>query len=367
MEPVLSEEQRLLRDSARRLAEAGGGVARHRRQRDAAAGFDRDRLAEMAAAGWLSMIAAEESGGLGLGMVDLALVLEQAGRELTMEPVSALACVGWALGRAEAGAATGDALAALADGSRVILPAMSDAGLPAATPTPDGGFRLDGATARVAHAADADAFLVAADADGGTVLCLVAADTDGLAFDAAATVDGGTQAALRLAAVTVAPDQVVARENSGGDLAAGLYDRLLIGQGAEMLGVMDGALATGIEYMKVREQFGRAIGSFQALQHRAVDNHVDVELSRCLLYQVAAAMDGDRASRVMVAAVKARLSEAVLNVTKSVIQMHGAIGFTDEYDAGLYLRRAMTLAAEHGGAGAHRARFATLMDAAAAE
>lgn len=322
MELILSEEQRLLRDSAQRLVEEGGGVARHRRQRDAESGFDRDRLCEMGAAGWLSMIVPEAAGGLGLGMVELALVLEQAGRELTMEPVSALACVGWALGTAEAGAATGDALAGLADGSRVILPAIADDGFPIATPTPEGGFSLDGRTARVAHAGDADGFLVAADADGGVVLCLIPADAAGIERDQAATVDGGSHAALRLTAVTVASDQVVARENSAGDLVTALRDRMLIGQGAEMLGVMDGALSMGIEYMKVREQFGRPIGSFQALQHRAVDNHVDAELSRCLLYQVAAAMDGARASRIMVAAVKARLSEAVINVTKSVIQIH---------------------------------------------
>ncbi len=367
MELVLSEEQILLRDSAARLIEDGGGAARHRRQRDLDAGFDRAYLKQMAEAGWLAMIAPEDSGGLGLAMVELALVVEQAGRGLAMEPVSALACAAWALGNGEAGAATAGALAALADGSRVLLPAISEGKLPTAAPTEDGGFRLDGATARIAHGDAADAFLIAAEAVGGVVLCLVPAGAEGLARDRAATVDGGSHSALRLAAVTVPPDHVVARENSGGDLAAGLYDRLLIGQGAEMLGVMDAALAMGIEYMKVRQQFGRAIGSFQALQHRAVDNHVDAELSRALLYQVAAAMDKGGASRVMVAAVKARLSEAAMSITKSVIQMHGAIGFTDEYDAGLYLRRAMTLAAEYGGAGAHRARFAALMDGAMAE
>jgi len=364
MQPVLTEEQTLLRDSAARLIDVGTGAARHRRQRAADAGFDRARLAEMADAGWLAMLVPEAAGGLGLGMVELALVLEQAGRGLAMEPVSALACAGWALGNGEAGAANAEALAGLANGSRVILPAVSDDGLPAAQPSDGGGFTLDGATARIAHAAGADGFLVAAAAAGGTVLCLVPADTPGLSREDAVTVDGGTHAPLGLSGVAVAPDQVVARENSGGELAAGLFDRLLIGQGAEMLGVMDAALDLGIGYMKTREQFGRPIGSFQALQHRAVDNHVDVELSRALLYQVAAATDAGRASRAMAAAVKTRLSEAALTVTKSVIQLHGAIGFTDEYDAGLYLRRAMTLAAEYGGAGAHRARFGALMDGA---
>jgi len=367
MELVLSEEQRLLRDSAARLVADGDSIARHRHQRDAEADFDRARLAEMAAAGWLSMIAGEESGGLGLGMVELALVVEQAGHGLVMEPVGALACAAWALARGEAGAPAEAALAGLADGSRVILPAVSDAGFPVAAAAGDGGFRLDGATARVAQAREADGFLIAASADGGPVLCLVPSDADGLARDGAATVDGGSHAQLRLTGVTVAPDRVVARENSGGDLVRALYDRLLIAEAAEMLGVMDAARAMGIGYMKTREQFGRAIGSFQALQHRAVDNHADTELSRALLYQVAAAMDAGRASRVMVAAVKTRLSDAALRVTKSVIQMHGAIGFTDEYDAGLYLRRAMTLAASYGGASAHRARFAALMDAEPAE
>ena len=118
--------------------------------------------------------------------------------------------------------------------------------------------------------------------------------------------------------------------------------------------------------MKSREQFGRPIGSFQALQHRAVNDHTEIELTRSLLYQVCGAFDAGNSNRSLAAAVNARASDAVLSVTKSVIQMHGAIGFTDEYDAGLYLRRAMTLSARYGNASFQRKRYATLAEAEAA-
>jgi alkylation response protein AidB-like acyl-CoA dehydrogenase len=135
---------------------------------------------------------------------------------------------------------------------------------------------------------------------------------------------------------------------------------LLIGLAAEMLGVMEQALELALGYLKTRVQFNRPIGSFQARQHRAVNDYMDVELTRSLLYQVCAAVDAGQGTPAMIAALKARASEAVMSVTKSVIQMHGAIGFTDEYDAGLYLRRAMALSVQHGDAAAHRARFARL-------
>jgi alkylation response protein AidB-like acyl-CoA dehydrogenase len=124
---------------------------------------------------------------------------------------------------------------------------------------------------------------------------------------------------------------------------------------------MAAALDMAVGYVKTRVQFGRPVGSFQAVQHRAVNDHMEVELTRALLYQVCAALDGARATPAMTAALMARSAEAVISVTRSAIQMHGAIGFTDEYDAGLYLRRAMALSVAYGGASAHRARFAELV------
>jgi alkylation response protein AidB-like acyl-CoA dehydrogenase len=199
-------------------------------------------------------------------------------------------------------------------------------------------------------------------------MVIVPSDLHGVHVESHAAVDGGSNGTVDFSeASTMGDEWLIAGTKQGATLAADTYDRLLIAASAEMLGVMEQALDLALGYVKTREQFGRPVGSFQALQHRAVNDHTEIELLRSLLYQVCAAYDGRRGRRSMAAAVKARASDAVLDVTKSAIQMHGAIGFTDEYDAGLYLRRAMNLAARYGNAAFHRARYAALVaDEAAA-
>jgi alkylation response protein AidB-like acyl-CoA dehydrogenase len=134
----------------------------------------------------------------------------------------------------------------------------------------------------------------------------------------------------------------------------------VLGTSAELLGIMEGANARALDYIKTRVQFGRPIGAFQALQHRAVNQYVDVEVTRSLLYQAVHTIDAGSGSPAFASAVKARCSSSALEVTKAAIQLHGAIGFTDEHDIGLYLKRAMTLASLWGTAAQHRARFARL-------
>jgi alkylation response protein AidB-like acyl-CoA dehydrogenase len=125
-----------------------------------------------------------------------------------------------------------------------------------------------------------------------------------------------------------------------------------------MLGVMEGANERTLDYLKTRKQFGRPIGSFQALQHRAVDNYVLIEGVRSLLHQICEG--GEPISASLASALKAAASSAALTVTKSAVQLHGAIGFTDEFDIGLYLKRAMWLSAYLGNEAAHRRRFARM-------
>jgi alkylation response protein AidB-like acyl-CoA dehydrogenase len=137
-------------------------------------------------------------------------------------------------------------------------------------------------------------------------------------------------------------------------------DLVALGQGAELTGVMDRALSIALEYLKTRVQFDKKIGSFQALQHRAVDEYMEVELTRSLVFQVAAAFDRGQGNAAMAAAVKARASAAALRVCKTALQFHGAMGYTDEHDIGLYLKRAMTLVAQFGNEAESRRRFARL-------
>ena len=374
MELVLTEDQRLLKESAEKLVEHCGGPGAHRKLRDVESGFDEERLKAIAEAGWLSLMVPEKADGLGMGIFDLALALEQAGRGLLTEPVSALAACARAVGtgRAATGAGTEQALTGLVSGENLLIPVLQD-------PTVSDlkrerifaehyhyGYQLTGKRTGVPFADVAEGFLVDANTSDGTILIIVPRDTFGITVEASRTVDGTTHGSVEFAEVTLMADELlIAGVKQGEALAADMLNWILLGVSAEMLGVMEQALDLAVGYMRTREQFGRPIGSFQALQHRAVNDHIEMELVRSLLYQVCSAVDAGHGSRAMVSAVKARASGAVLSVTKSVIQIHGAIGFTDEYDAGLYLRRAMTLATQYGNAAEHRESYArhVLLDA----
>jgi alkylation response protein AidB-like acyl-CoA dehydrogenase len=373
MELVLNDEQRLLQESAAKLVERSAGPKAHRDSRDTEIGFDRERHKLAAEAGWLSIMVPERADGAGLGITELALMLEQAGRGLMTEPLAACAVTAYTIGIGRAATERVEALAELVAGNRIIVPALQD---PAVAEDQQErvvampfhyGYQLSGTRSLVPFAADADAFLLDAQTSDGSIMVIIPCDIHGVDVTATRTVDGVRYGTVTFSDASMISDEwLIAGVKQGRTLTAAAYDRLLLTASAEMLGVMDKALELALGYVKTREQFGRPIGSFQALQHRAANDHIEVERVRSLLYQTCEAFDSRRGKRSMAAAVKARTSEAALTVTKSVIQMHGAIGFTDEYDAGLYLRRAMALAASYGSAALHRQRYAALSEAEAA-
>ncbi len=374
MELVLNDEQRLLQESAAKLVERNAGPESHRALRGTETGFDRDRHRVAAEAGWLSLMVPERAGGAGLGITEMALMLEQAGRGLMTEPIGACAVSAYMIGIGRAATERVDALEELVAGTRIIVPALQD---PAAAEDRKErvvampfhyGYQLSGTRSLVPFAPDADAFLLDAQTSDGSIVVIIPSGIHGVEISSTETVDGIRYGTVTFADASMMSDEwLIAGARQGETLAAAGYDRLLLAASAEMLGVMEEAHALALGYLKTREQFGRPIGSFQALQHRAADDHIEIERSRSLLYQVCEAFDARRGKRSMAAAVKAQISEAALTVTKSVIQMHGAIGFTDEYDAGLYLRRAMGLAVSFGNAALHRKRYAVLSEAEAAD
>jgi alkylation response protein AidB-like acyl-CoA dehydrogenase len=371
MELLLSDEQKLLRDSAVTLVERSAGPKRARELRDNGEDTDRAAWKDIADAGWLGILAGEDAGGLGLGMTELSLVIEQAGCGLMAAPIAAAAVAAKALGDSDSAALREEIAPAIIAGELIVVAALQEQrqGVEldniATTAAADGtGLRLSGAKQFIRNPGAIDGFLVNATGPEGPVLCYVARGADGVTIDIAnQNVDGGASGSLSLNGVSVAQDHILAGPNRAPGMTDDIHNQMLLGLGAELLGVMEQALDTTIEYLKIREQFNRPIGSFQALQHRAVDNYVEVETTRSLLYQVCAATDEGRGSPAMASAVKAKASGAALSVTKSAIQMHGAIGFTDEHDIGFHLKRAMALSAFYGNEAAHRARYARLSDA----
>ena len=363
MDLHLTSEQTLLRDSAAKFcAAAGPKVARGLRGKDPS--FSPARLREAGELGWLGMLVPASADGLGLGLTELALVLEQAGRALVAEPLGLAAAAAAALAQ---GHAPHPMLPRVMRGEALVVPAMQEsahAGDPRAPATRAAGDdrapRLTGT--KVSVCADgADGFLVSAAGADGPALYYVARTAPGVTIAAAQSVEGRKLATLTLDA---APGDLVPARQSSRSAPEALDDLALVALSAELLGVMEGAQELTFAYLRVRKQFGKPIGSFQALAHKAVDIYMKTETTRSLLYQVAAANDPYRIDPALAVAVKAKASADALEVTKACIQLHGAIGFTDEHDIGLYLKRAMLLSSLNGNAAAQRRRYADIAELA---
>jgi alkylation response protein AidB-like acyl-CoA dehydrogenase len=359
MDLLLNQEQALLRDAATRLA-AKAGPRRARDLRNAAAEIDRTAWSEMIKAGWLTALVPEKDGGLGLGLFDLALALEETGKQIVMAPLIEAAAAIWAVTKATD--AAHPARAAIA--SKLVVPATTLPGQrydSVTRPSLDASaMTLTGTISFVAFAPSADLFLVDATAGSETILCLVRRDAPGLAIVSSPNVDGSTSSTLTFSRVAVADADIVARGESATATATKMQELIVLGTSAELLGVAEAALDVTLAYTKLREQFGRKIGSFQALQHRMVDCYVDAELNRSLLFQVLSAWDDDRSHPAMVSAVKARVGKGALKTVRTALQLHGAIGYTDEHDIGVYYKRAVALAAKYGNEITHVGRFSGL-------
>jgi alkylation response protein AidB-like acyl-CoA dehydrogenase len=339
----------MLRDSAIRLCRDLGGPKRARQLRTDGVHADRDAWREIARAGWLSTAVAESSGGMGMGQFDLSLVMEEAGRQLLMVPLVEAAASTWAL--AVAGVAKlGDVL----EGKALIVPALPQPtwGVAHETGGRPGNGRDTGAgqIRFVPFAPEADAFLVSTP-DG---LALLAKGD--VSVKTVANVDGSSSSDI----TSKTRGEVVAKGADAARLVAGMRELLALGTAAQLLGVSQAAFDMTLEYIKFRQQFAKPLGSFQALQHRAADCFVDVELNRSLVYRVFSAWDAGQCHPAMVSAAKARTSRSALAITRTALQLHGAIGYTDEHDIGLYYKRAVALAALYGNDVNHTTEFSRL-------
>jgi alkylation response protein AidB-like acyl-CoA dehydrogenase len=248
--------------------------------------------------------------------------------------------------------------------AKVVVPAITLPGQrydsvagPAFDPN---AMTLSGAVSFVAFAPSADLFLVSAKAGSEAILCLVPRDAAGLAVATTPNVDGSTSSTLTFSRVAVGDGGIVAKGGLAAATAARMQELIVLGTSAELLGVAEAALDLTVQYTRLREQFGRKIGSFQALQHRMVDCYVDAELNRSLLFKVLSAWDAGTCHPAMVSAVKARVGKGALKTVRTALQLHGAIGYTDEHDVGVYYKRAVALAAKYGNEITHAGRFSTL-------
>jgi alkylation response protein AidB-like acyl-CoA dehydrogenase len=336
-----AENVAMLRDSAAAIVPPGGDLRRIRALRFKSPGFDRAVWQTMGEMGWLGLLAPEAAGGSGLGMAEYCALAETLGGGLAPEPFVPGIMAASLLPRP-----------AVLAGAQIVLPAWQEQPdtLDCGPDTALRDGRVSGVKLFVPMAAGADSFLVCTAAG----MALVDAHARGVTIDGAATQDGGHFGTVRFDA---APGEPVA-----GDPADAI-EAATLATAAALLGLMERCFDLTLDYLRTRKQFGRAIGSFQALQHRAADLKLQIALSRASIEAAAATLDAGAPRPVRQAAVsraKARAADAALLVTRQSIQLHGGIGYTDEHDAGLYLRRAMVLANSFGSARLHRARFAAL-------
>jgi alkylation response protein AidB-like acyl-CoA dehydrogenase len=347
----LNDDQEALRDGARELLDGLAPIVSVRRVVEAGGGIDEHLWAGMVEQGWLGVALAEADGGLGLGWVELAVLLEEVGRHVAPAPFLAQVLAIDALTRA----GRADAVAALLAGEQTACLAWSR--VPAAVHAePDGsGWRLSGRPDPTPYAPSADIAIVAAESPAGPALFSVELD-DTIRPPAEPAMDRTRELGwLRFAATP-------ADHLGGNDAVDALVDRGATGTAAEMLGGASRVLEMAVEYAKDRVQFGHPIGSFQAVKHRCADMLVDVEGMRSSVYWAAWCLAaGDRDTSVAASTAKIWGSDASRRVMASGLQVHGGIGFTWEHDLHLFLKRAQLDQLTFGDAAAHRERLAALL------
>ena len=373
---VLTEDQELLAQTARDFVRTNSPVSRLRALRDGQEmGFSPDIWQEMAQLGWAGILIPEEYGGAGMGLADLAVVLEAVGRNLAPEPfLSTVLLGGQLLARAGSSEQKQAWLPGIATGEKILALAYQEArsrydlNRVSTRATAEGdAWRLLGEKMQVLDGQNADALIVSARTSGedndqdGITLFLIAPDTPGVALIPQTRVDGRAAALVNLDGVKVGAESIVGTVGHGFQTLLHIVDLATVGLCAEMLGGMSQIFEDTLDYLKTREQFGVVIGSFQALKHRAANVFMEIELCRSAVMAAANAADaGESDLALLVSLAKARCSDAFVLATNEGVQMHGGIGMTDEHDAGLYMKRARAAEMTFGDAAWHRDRWARL-------
>ena len=372
------QQLELLRSSAASFAAKESPPSRARALRGKAPGFDLRFWSALAAQGWTGLLAPESAGGYAQGLAEMAEVAGALAAQAAPEPlVPVVVFAGRLLEACSDSELARQLLAELAEGRG--LPAVAwqeDAtgeasfdglgGLaePATVcASGQGQLRLSGRKQHVRPGAAATGCIVTASSSEGLALVWVPATAPGLERKPLALADGSFAARLDLQQAQVPADHLLARGAAAQQALALAYDDTLVLAAAELAAITRRMVTMTLDYLRTRKQFGKPIGSFQSLQHRAVDMHIQQELGAAVVTEALAALDAgaDGVARALLAArAKARCSDAALFVAREAVQLHGAIGFTDEHDLGLYLQRALVLSAWLGNGAVQRRRYAAL-------
>jgi alkylation response protein AidB-like acyl-CoA dehydrogenase len=353
---VLSEEQSMLRDSARGLIGDKAPVSHLRQLRDTrdASGFSRDLWKTFAEMGFSGLLVPQDFGGSGLGCVEAGVVMEEIGRNLMPSPFLATSVLAAsALSRGGSAAQKSEHLPGIADGSLLASLAIDEGAKHRPLMTKmqavrsGNGFRLVGDKAFVVDGHTAGLLIVAARTAGaagerdGLTLFLVDPKAKGIEIERTAMVDSHNAARVKFDSVEINADGVLGEVDQGGLLLEGVLN---VGRGAvasEMVGIAEGVFGRTISYLKERKQFGKAIGEFQALQHRAAQLYIEIEITRAAVLKALQTLDTNFEKAIAAVAVaKARAGSTATLAVQEGVQMHGGMGMTDQFDIGFFMKRA---------------------------
>jgi len=373
-----NEEQELLRSTARKFFDNECASMTVRKLMDGPEGMTPDLWKKIAEQGWTGLIFADEHGGMGLGFVDLVVLMEEMGRAVVPGPFfSTVLLGGLAIREAGTDAQKKSWLPKVSSGeARATLAWMEPSaelgarGITLQATAEGAGFTLSGTKLFVHDAHTADVIVVAGrtasgkSPEEGVSLFLVPRGTPGMSVTLLPTMDQTRKLCeVELKDVALGAEALMGQAGSGWAPLARVIDRATVALCAEMCGGAQKVLEMTVEYAKIRQAFGRPIGSYQGVKHKAADMLVDVENSKSITYYAAWAMDeGVPEGQLAVSMAKAYVSDAYRRVSGAGIQLHGGIGFTWEHDLHLYFKRAKGSEFTFGDATWHRERVAQLVN-----
>lgn len=375
---ILNEEQQSLKDIASEFLQSNAPVTHFREIRDTQneLGYDESLWMEMVNLGWSGILIPEEYGGFDFGMVGMGSILEEAGKTLTPSPLFSTGVLGASLLTLGGNDSQKQIyLPQIVDGTLTTALALEESNRHAPysidTQAKKNGdqFIISGCKNFVIDGHSSNLLIVAARTEGsvndesGITLFLVNSDNQGVEITKTSMVDSRNAANIKFSDVTVSSDNILGEENNGASLLEVVLDRAQIAISAEMLGNASQAFNLTLEYLKERKQFGAVIGTFQALQHRAAEMYSELELTKSSVIAACNAVDENSNDlRRMASLAKFKSGETNHLITNEAVQMHGGVGVTDEYDVGLFMKRARVTEQIFGNSEYHIDRYATLSD-----
>ena len=370
--PLLTDDQKMLQETAAGFLRDEGGPARqlrHWRDTGCTDGYGTGLWKQFGELGLTGICIPENHGGLGLGATEAALVLEEIGRNVTPSPFLTTAVAG---ARAIAGTAHAERwFPGILGGETVLALAVDESRRHAPEQTAlsaerrGNGFLLNGTKQFVIHGNSADMVLTLARTAGSPGdrggLTLFAVPKGTAEVETATLADSSRTSRLAFSNVELDADAVVGEVDGGWEPLSRALNAGRAGAAAELVGVAAGASEMTVNYLKQRKQFGKLIGEFQALQHRAAHLYGEIEIARAASLKAAGLIDSnDARAELMIAVAKAKAADVASLAVREGVQMHGGIGMTDEHDIGLYLKREAVLGELFGDIYHHRNRVAEL-------